>query len=78
MKEIIVQVPNTRVDFFLELLNGLGILGRIRESEVVSEDKDMIIPEFHKEIVRERMKKYADNPQRVLTWSEVRKELKLT
>jgi hypothetical protein len=66
MKEIIVQVPDTKVNFFLELLNGLGILGRIRESEVVSEDEDMIIPEFHKEIVRERMKKYANNPQRVI------------
>ncbi len=78
MKEIIVQVPDTKVNFFLELLNGLGILGRIRETEVVSADEDMIIPEFHKEIVRERMKKYADNPQRVLKWSEVRKGLKLT
>jgi hypothetical protein len=73
MKEITIQIPDAKVDFFLELLDKykLGVqVGKIQED-------DMVIPEFHKAIVMERIKRYEDDPTRILKWDKVRKDFKL-
>lgn len=68
MKEIILKVPDQKVDFVLELIEHLGL-------EVSSET--MEIPEEHKAIVRERIKKSKENPQRLLEWDQVKDSFKL-
>ena len=50
----------------MELVKQLGI-------EVA---EDMEIPEEHKAIVRERIKKSAQNPERLLAWDEVKDNFK--
>lgn len=68
MKEIILKVPDQKVDFVLELVKQLGL-------EVESDAIE--IPEEHKEIVRERIKKSKENPDRLLDWNQVENSFKL-
>ncbi|WP_340103384.1 addiction module protein [Rhodohalobacter sp. 8-1] len=63
MKEIILKVPDQKVDFVLELVKQLGL-------EVESEEIE--IPEEHKNIVRERISKSQENPDRLLDWNNVK------
>jgi len=67
MKEITLKVPDHKIDFVLELFEQLGI-------EVFDEIE---IPEEHKEIVRERIRKSKANPERLLNWDEVKDNFKL-
>jgi len=74
MKEIIIQIPDAKAEFLLELLDQLGVgfqVGKMQKQE-----DEMIIPEFHKTIVRERIKRYTDDPKRILKWNEVRNNFK--
>lgn len=67
MKEIILKIPDQKVDFVLELIEQLGL-------EVSSEE--MEIPEEHKAIVRERIQKSKANPERLLDWEQVKDSFK--
>ncbi|KOH46372.1 addiction module protein [Sunxiuqinia dokdonensis] len=66
MKEVTLKIPDKKFGFFMELVKQLGI-------EVA---EDMEIPEEHKAIVRERIKKSAQNPERLLDWDEVKDNFK--
>jgi len=68
MKEIILKVPDHKVNFVMELIEQLGL-------EVSSEV--MEIPEEHKDIVRERIKYSKENPDRLLEWDQVKDSFKL-
>ncbi len=67
MKEITLKVPNKKLGFFMELVNQLGI-------EVANQ---IDIPEEHKEIVRDRIKKSDKNPESLLDWSKVQNKFNL-
>lgn len=44
--------------------------------EIEQEEKDTFeVPEWQKEIVRQRLKNYHDNPDKVLDWDNVQKEI---
>lgn len=44
--------------------------------EIEHEEKDMFeIPEWHKEIVLKRLEAYRKNPDNVLDWDDVQKEI---
>jgi hypothetical protein len=66
MKEIIIKIPDTKFGFFMELLEQLGI-----QVDQAQED-EMDIPELHKTLVRERIKKSTANPERLLDWDQVK------
>lgn len=68
MKEIILKVPEQKVDFVMELIEQLGL-------EVSSEI--MEIPEEHKAIVKERMQKSKEHPERLLDWEKVKDNFRL-
>lgn len=68
MKEIILKVPEQKVDFVMELIEQLGL-------EVSSEI--MEIPEEHKAIVKERMQKSKEHPERLLDWEKVKDSFRL-
>lgn len=82
MQEIIVRVPDTRVNFFLELLDQLGVqASKASENDITQsmqdQEDDLFIPEWHKEIVRERMRKNQNDPVRMLKWEAVRNSFEL-
>ncbi len=62
MKEIILRIPDDKVDFVLELIEELGL----------EKTDELEIPEAHKEIIRERIRKSKENPDRLLNWEEVK------
>ena len=63
MKEIIVRVPDQKLDFILQLIEHLGL-------ETSSESLE--IPEEHKSIVRERIN--SSNPENLVPWDKARKQ----
>ena len=65
MQEITLKIPEEKYPFMLELFEQLGL--------EVSNDHE--IPEWQKNIVRERIAEYEKNPDDAIPWDEVRKNL---
>lgn len=66
MKVVTLKIPDNKIGFFMELIEQLGY-------EVAEEVE---IPEEHKAIVRERIKKSIQNPERLLDWEQVQDNFK--
>ncbi|MDO9615813.1 MAG: addiction module protein, partial [Bacteroidota bacterium] len=44
--------------------------------EIEQEERDTFeVPEWQKEIVRQRLKDYQDNPDKVLDWDNIQREI---
>ena len=67
MKEVTLKIPENRLTFFMELVEQLGF-------EVAGEFE---ISEEHKAIVRDRIKKSDQNPERLLDWEQVQNNFQL-
>ncbi len=52
MREVILKVPEERYDFVMELIENLGL-------EV---ENEIEIPEWHKNVLNERLEQYSSNP----------------
>lgn len=63
MKQVIINIPDNKYDFFLELVHNLGF----------EKAEDFEIPEEHKSIVRDRIKN--SNPDNLIPWEEAREKL---
>lgn len=70
MKQVVVNVPNHKVNFFKELVQNLGYTENKREEgiDVLTEDQ--------KELVRQEQQKIKEDLQYLLDWEEERKTLK--
>lgn len=66
MREVILKIPEERYEFIMELIANLGL-------EV---EQEIEIPEWQKNIVRERIAEYKKNPDSVIPWKEARKQIK--
>ena len=66
MKEVTLKIPDKKLSFFMELIEHLGF-------EIT---KEIEIPEEHKTIVRERIKKSRQNPGRLVDWEKVQDNFK--
>ncbi len=67
MKEITLKIPDKKIEFFLKLVEELGF--------EVSQEVD--IPDEYKAIVRERIQKSVQEPERLLDWEKVKDDFKL-
>jgi len=67
MKEVTLKIPENRLTFFMELVEQLGF-------EVAGE---LEISEEHKGIVRDRIKKSDQSPERLLDWEQVQDNFQL-
>lgn len=67
MKEVTLKIPESRLTFFMELVEQLGF-------EVAGE---LEISEEHKDIVRDRIKKSDQNPERLLDWEQAQDNFQL-
>ena len=63
MKQLTINIPNDQLVFFKELFEKLGV-------EITEEQA---IPEQHKTIVRERIRKSM--PEKLQSWKSARKQL---
>jgi hypothetical protein len=62
MREVTLKIPEEKFEFYMELFEQLGL-----ETEM-----EYDIPEEHKEIVRERIKRSNENPELLLDWDTVK------
>ena len=63
MKQVTLNIPDNKYQFFLELIKNLNF---------IKIDKgDRSVPEWQKEIVRERTLKSKEDPGRLLNWDDV-------
>lgn len=63
MKQITLNIQDNKFLFFMELVESM---------DFVDVEDDFYIPEEHKKIVLERMKKSKENPERLLDWDTVK------
>lgn len=66
MKQLTVSVSDEKYDFLVELLNNL---------EFISIDESLVIPEEHKNLVRER--RATATPDSLKNWDEVKHKFKI-
>lgn len=69
MKHITLQIPENKYAFFMELLRNFDFVK-------IEDEAETEIPEEHKEIVRERIKKSANDPSRLQKWDDIKREMK--
>ncbi|HEY3369931.1 MAG TPA: addiction module protein [Prolixibacteraceae bacterium] len=69
MKQIAVTIPDNKEALFIELMKNLSFVKGIEKVE------NMEIPEWHKEIIDERMENYKKNPETYRNWEDVQKEI---
>lgn len=67
MKQVILNIPENKFQFFMELVKNLGFV----------KAADVSIPEEHKQEVRKRMAASDKNPERLLDWNDVKNDFKL-
>jgi hypothetical protein len=67
MKQVTLNIPDSKFQFFMELVKNLGLV----KVDVID------IPEEHKEIVRQRIEASKKNPERLLDWEEIQNEFNL-
>jgi len=67
MRQVILNIPENKYKFFMELMNSLGF----------SKAEEYYIPEEHKTIVRDRIQKYNQDPSRLLEWDDVQDNFNL-
>jgi uncharacterized protein YecA (UPF0149 family) len=63
MKEITVKIPDTKLQFFIELFKQLGL-------EV--KDQELSIPEEHQKIVLDRIQNTKEED--LLNWEQIKKD----
>ena len=66
MKQITLNIPDSKYQFFVELINNLGF----------DKSEEVNILDQHKTIVRERTLRSNENPERLLNWDEVKDDFK--
>jgi hypothetical protein len=70
MKQIAVTIPDNKEQLFIELMKSLSFV----ENVETIENSD--IPEWHKEIIDQRMKNYVNEPESFRDWGIVQKEIR--
>ena len=68
MTQITLNIPENKLQFFLEMMESINF---IKET-----NQELFIPEFHKQTVRKRIKKYEANPDSLLDWETVQNKIR--
>ena len=68
MQEITLKIPDTKFNFFLELISQLGDIEVTNNTE---------IPQWQKDEVLRRTKLSDANPERLLKWEEVKDQFNI-
>ncbi len=75
-QQISLNIP---LDFnqLIDIVRQLPPEEKLVLSEVLLEKQEVVIPEEHKTIVRQRIKASEQDPSRLLKWDDVKQNLKL-
>jgi hypothetical protein len=67
MKQVKIQIPDSEYPNFMKLLSSIEY--------ITVEEEDIVIPEEHKNIVRERIKASESDPSRLMDWDKAKQQL---
>jgi len=70
MKQYTITIPDDKVNSFIDMMKSITYVKNIEDNTAID------IPEEHKNIVRERMKKSEKDPSRLLDWDKVKHTIK--
>lgn len=70
MKQIVLSVPDNKFNFFMELVQNFKF---VKIEKTIENSNEFEVPEWHKEIIRERIK--SSKPEDMLSWEDVEKKL---
>ena len=71
MKQYTITIPENKMSIFVEMMKSISFVKNIEE------DYSIDVPDEHKAIVRERIKKYENSPESYLEWDDIENEIKL-
>ncbi len=66
MKQIAVTIPDDKEKLFMELMKSLSFVKHVETFE---------IPDWHKNIIEERIEDYAKHPEEHEEWGTLKKKL---
>jgi len=73
MARIVIDIPDSKLSFFMELVKNLGFAKIANESKT---SDAMDIPEAHQKLVMDRFNKVRKTPDKLMDWDEAKKTLK--
>lgn len=71
MKQFTITIPDENEKSFIEQIKNISYITHFEETTVYN------IPEEHKQIVRDRIKKYENSPESYLSWEDIENKMKL-
>lgn len=77
-QHIQLKVP-LNVDQLIDIVRQLSPKEKQKLSSVLwdeTKEEDIFIPEDHKKIVRQRLKRMAENPETIHSWEEIEHKIK--
>ena len=69
--KITIKIKNSKVGFFLELLQSFDFIA-IEKTEL---EEGEILSDGHKKILDERLANYKSDPENLLDWDDVKKDI---
>ena len=76
MTTVTIELTTPKTLRLLHELESLHLLKILKKNTVSNVDESVFdIPKEHKQIVRQRIKKYKDNPESYLTWENIEEKL---
>ena len=69
MKNFTITVPDNKENLFIEMMKSINFIENIQ----IASDKQ--IPNEHKEIVRNRMKRMKEHPESCLSWDDIENKI---
>lgn len=76
MARLVIDIPDSKLGFFMELIKNLGFI-KVREKSVteIIQGDAIDIPETHQELVMDRFNKTRKDPDRLMDWDEAKRML---
>lgn len=68
MKQLTINITDNKFPFFMELIESMDFVD-------IQDNYD--IPDEHKKIIDDRLKKIKENPDRLMDWNKVKHQIKL-
>ena len=75
MARIVIEIPDSKVGFFMELIKNLGFIRVTENPGADNEENEIDIPEEQQKLVMDRFNKVRKNPDKLMDWDEAKKSL---
>jgi hypothetical protein len=68
--KLLLDIPNSQADFFIQLIRSLNF-----DIHIEKKESDTDIPEWHQSIVEERLMKYETDTSSFIKWDDLKKNI---